>query len=180
MHFLRLGADPAAQAVRMTQAAGIAVRAAFMLGNPGETVASMRRTIDFAKEIEPDIVVFNITIPFPGTEQFAWARRNGYLRTRDWRDYDGANAVLELPTVSSDEVNRMYRVAYHEFYFRLGYLLRRLARIRTWEDIKMDLRALRSVVKVHSTGSASRSKPPSGDERARQPLGERLEIGVPA
>ena len=56
------------RAVRMVQDAGIDVRAAFMFGNPGETIASMRRTIDFAKELDPDIAIFNITTPYPGTD----------------------------------------------------------------------------------------------------------------
>ena len=79
------------KAVRMVQEAGIAVRAAFMFGNPGETVETMRRTIDFAKKLDPDIALFNITTPYPGTQMFEWARRNGYLRTLDWNDYDLAS-----------------------------------------------------------------------------------------
>ena len=139
------------RAVRMVQDAGIAVRAAFMFGNPGETVETMRRTIDFAKDLNPDIALFNITTPYPGTQMFEWARKNGYLRTLDWNDYDLANTVLELPTVSSEDVNRMYRVAYREFYFRPSYLLQRLTRLRSWQDIKMNVQALRSVMFTRAT-----------------------------
>jgi radical SAM superfamily enzyme YgiQ (UPF0313 family) len=139
------------KAVRMVQDAGIAVRAAFMFGNPGETVESMRRTIDFAKSLNPDIAIFNITTPYPGTQMFNWAKENGYLRTLDWNDYDLANSVLELPTASSEQVNEMYKTAYREFYFRPGYLLRRLLRLRGWDDIKCNVRALRSVFFTRST-----------------------------
>lgn len=139
------------KAVRMVRQAGIEVRAAFMFGNPGETVESLRRSIDFAKELDPDIAVFNVTTPYPGTRMFEWARRNGYLRTLDWSEYDLANSVMELPTVSTEELNRLYRVAYREFYFRPGYLLRRLLRMRSFEDIKMNLQALRSIMFVRDT-----------------------------
>ncbi len=147
----------ACEVVRTAQQVGITARAAFMLGNPGETAETMRRTIDFAKKLDPDIVLFNITVPFPGTQLFEWANRNGYLRTRDWREYDGANALMELPTVSGDEVNRMYRVAYREFYLRPRYLFHRLMRLRTLQDIKMSLQALRSVLAVHPTKPLSES-----------------------
>jgi radical SAM superfamily enzyme YgiQ (UPF0313 family) len=142
------------EAVRMVQDAGISVRAAFMFGNPGETVESMRRTIDFAKELDPEIALFNITTPYPGTQMFDWARKNGYLKTTDWTHYDLANAVLELPTVSSRVINEMYKTAYREFYFRPRYLLRRMLRMRSWGDIKSHVRALRSVMFARSTISA--------------------------
>ncbi len=139
------------RAVRMVQEAGIAVRAAFMFGNPGESTETMRRTIDFAKDLDPDIALFNITTPYPGTQMFDWAKRNGYLRTLDWSDYDLANSVLELPTVSSEEVNRMYKVAYREFYFRPRYLLRRFMRLRSLDDFKANFQAFRSILFTRST-----------------------------
>ncbi len=143
--------DLTRKAVRMVQDAGIAVRAAFMLGNPGETVQSIRRTIDFAKELNPDIAVFNITMPYPGTQLFTWARQRGYLRTFDWSQYELANAVLELPTISSAEIDRMYAIAYREFYFRFRYMFRRLLGMRSFEDVKINLLAMRSVLSTHAT-----------------------------
>lgn len=143
--------DRTREAVRMVQDAGIAVRAAFMFGNPGETVASMRRTIDFAKDLKPDIAIFNITTPYPGTQMFAWAKQHGYLRTLNWEDYDLANSVLELPTVTTEEINRMYKVAYREFFFRPSYLWRRLWKLRSLEDIKMNFQAMRSIFFVRDT-----------------------------
>ena len=149
--------------VRMVQRAGITVRAAFMLGCPGETVESMRRTIDFAKDLRPDIAIFNITMPYPGTQMFEWARKNGYLSTLDWSEYDLANAVLELPTVSRDDINRMYRAAHREFYFRPSYVLRRLLKMRSLSDVKMHYRAMKSIMFVRSTNA-----PPSKRETTRK------------
>jgi radical SAM superfamily enzyme YgiQ (UPF0313 family) len=143
--------DLTRRAVRMVQRAGIAVRAAFMFGNPGETIESMRRTIDFAIELDPDIAIFNITTPYPGTQMFGWAMKHGYLRTLDWSEYDLANSVLDLPTVSGDDINRMYRTAYREFYFRPRYLWRRLKSLGSWDDFKNHAQALRSVMFVRDT-----------------------------
>lgn len=147
------------RAVRMVQQAGIAVRAAFMFGNPGETIETMRRTIDFAKALAPDIALFNITTPYPGTQMFDWARRNGYLRTLDWNDYDLANSVLELPTASSEQINEMYKIAYREFYFRPSYLLKRVLRLRNWDDLKCNVQAFRSVFFTRSTRKQPKSSP---------------------
>lgn len=145
------------KAVRMVQDVGIEVRAAFMFGNPGETVESIRRTIDFAIELDPDIALFNITTPYPGTQMFNWAREHGYLRTLDWSDYDLANTVMELPTISMAEVNHLYRTAYREFYFRPKYLFRRLLKMRSLSDILMNFQALRSVFFARNTAPRKKS-----------------------
>ena len=42
-------------------------RATFMLGNPGETTETMDQTIAYAMELDPDLALFNITTPYPGT-----------------------------------------------------------------------------------------------------------------
>jgi radical SAM superfamily enzyme YgiQ (UPF0313 family) len=140
------------KAVRMVQDAGIAVRAAFMFGNPGETTESMRRTIEFAKDLEPDLAIFNITTPYPGTQMFEWARQRGLLRTLDWGEFDLGNAVMELPSVSTEQINRMYRSAYREFYLRPRYVWRRLRSVRSIEDLRVNARALKSILHVRSTG----------------------------
>ena len=82
---------------------------------------------------------------------FDWAMKHGYLRTLDWRDYDLANAVLELPTVSPEQINEMYKIAHREFFMRPSYLIARLFKMRSLEDIKMNYRALRSIMFVRST-----------------------------
>jgi len=142
----RIDLARAREVVRLTRKAGIRVRAAFMLGNPGETEESMRRTTRFAKELRPDFVVYNITTPFPGSEMFAWAEGNGHLLTRDWEKYDLATAVLDLPTVGHETVRRAYRAAYRGFYLRPSYVARRLLGTRSWQDIKMNWYAFKSLV----------------------------------
>ena len=161
------------KAVRMVQDAGIGVRAAFMFGNPGETVETMRRTIDFAKDLDPDIALFNITTPYPGTQMFEWAKSRGYLRTFDWGEYDLGNAVMDLPTVSREEINRLYQVAYREFYFRPKFLWRRLKRMHSLTDLRMNLRALRSIMFVRSTRGVVKSvEEPAADGAGRLVPGE--------
>ncbi|MBF0422344.1 MAG: cobalamin-dependent protein [Magnetococcales bacterium] len=128
------------QAIAMTRAAGIDSRCTFMLGNPGETVATIRATIRLAQELNPDIAVFNITMPFPGTHMFRWAKEQGYLRCEDWDSYDLGTPILMLPTISADEIISMYRLAYRSFYLRPRFILSRLRRIQSLDDFKVLLR----------------------------------------
>ena len=110
--------DNVEKVIRATKKLGINIRAAFMLGSPGETEKTMDENIRFAIRIDPDIAVFNITTPFPGTELYDWAKKNHFLKTQNWDDFDLSYPVMELPTVSSEKVLEYYNKAYKRFYFR--------------------------------------------------------------
>lgn len=124
------------ETVANTKKAGLEVRLAFMLGNPGETEETIERTIAYSIKLEPDLVSYNITTPYPGTEMFIWAEKNNYLIHKNWSKYDLAEPVMELPTISAQKVLFYYRQAYRRFYFRPSYILKRLAKIRSLNDIK--------------------------------------------
>lgn len=136
----RFSFEQANRVIDLTKKAKIDVRAAFMFGNPGETEETMRRTIHYAIKSSPDIVVFNITTPYPGTQMFKWAKERGYLRTLDWTKYDLATMVMELPTVDSRTVEKYYKNAYKKFYFRPTYIAKRILRMGSLVDLSMNLR----------------------------------------
>ncbi len=132
--------------IRATQKIGIEVRAAFMLGNPGETEATLRQNIRYAIRLNPDLALFNVTTPFPGTEMFQWAEQNGYLLTKNWRDYDLSVPVLNLPTVSAETVARYYHRAHRCFYLRPGMIFKRLGKMRSRQQWCSALRGLRMLL----------------------------------
>lgn len=138
------------QAIQWTKDAGIDCRAAFLFGMPGETEESMKKTIDFALELDPDIAQFNIATPNPGTQLYDWAEKNGYLATEKWEEYDWASPVLRLPTLDAETVKKYYKLAYKKFYMRPAYMWKRVKKLRTTEDLKNAARALRSVFDVTS------------------------------
>jgi radical SAM superfamily enzyme YgiQ (UPF0313 family) len=137
--------DKASEAVKLTKKAGIECRAAFMLGNPGETEETIKQTMDFAKYLDPDIALYNIATPYPGTEMFKWADKNGYLITKDWSKYDLSSPVMNLPTISSEKIIEFYQKAHKDFYNRPKYLLKRLLKIRTINDVNMAFRGAMAV-----------------------------------
>lgn len=134
------------EAIALTKKAKIDVRAAFMLGSPGETLQTMRATMRFAIDLEPDLVVFNITTPYPGTQMFQWAKAMGYLKTFDWTKYDLATPVMELPTVDAKQVEHCYRIAHRHFYLRFPYLVNRLTQMRSVTDLMMNLKSFMALV----------------------------------
>lgn len=133
--------------IKLTQKCGIDARAMFIFGSPGETEETMKKTLDFAIKIKPDLVVFNVTTPYPGTEMFAWAKEKGYLNTSDWSKYDLSQCVMNLPGLNREIVEKFYLMAYRKFYLRPSFLLKSLFKLKTPEDFRKNLTAFFSMLR---------------------------------
>lgn len=138
--------EKARTARRLTSKAGIDCRAMFMLGSPGETKESIEKTIRFALDLNPDMVIFNITTPLPGTEMFFWAKEKGYLKSIGWDDYDLSHHIMDLPTIDSKTIMSYYKEAYKKFYLRPTYLLQRLLKIRSFSELKINIKTFSSLL----------------------------------
>lgn len=112
---------------------GILVHACFMVGNPGETRETLKKTLNFAKGIKPDTVQFFPLMVYPGTEAYRWASENGYLQTQDytkWITDEGLhNCVISTPELSSDDLVQFCDEARRSFYLRPRYILSKVAQI---------------------------------------------------
>ena len=63
---------------------GIRTYATFLIGNPGETELTARRTIELARRIRPSLAVFNVATAYPGTPLYDDAVRDGTIEPRWW------------------------------------------------------------------------------------------------
>lgn len=135
----RINMDQVEKAVKATKKAKIECRLAFMVGNPGDNQETLERNIRFVNKINPDLLIVNVTTPFPGTEMFRWADEKGLLLSYDWDDYDLEKSVMRLENLTAEEIKGFYRQMYRRFYFRPSYVIRKLLSLRSWEDIKVIL-----------------------------------------
>lgn len=127
--------EQAVNAIRWTKAAGIEVRASFMLALPGETPEKALNTIKFAKEIDPDYVQFCITTPYPGTELYKTAKEYGTL-IEDYSKFTVWEPVfVPVGYKDIDEIMQIQKKATSEFYFRPSYIIKRFMRVRSINDI---------------------------------------------
>jgi radical SAM superfamily enzyme YgiQ (UPF0313 family) len=109
--------DVARRAVACARAAGLRVGGNFILGHPGETPATARKTIRFAVELNCHFNAFGIMTPYPGTQVYDMAKENdfGYrLASDDWRDFNKQlGGALEIDGFSRSKL---------EFYQLAGYV----------------------------------------------------------
>ena len=128
-------------ALTWTKTAKIDIRGAFMLGNPGETSASMEKTINFAKNSAIQFAIFNITTPYPGTEMYKEFSKKNLILHQNWDLYNLAQPILKLDTVSEQAVKQYYYKSYRDFYLRPVFILRHIFAIRTFSELLTYTRA---------------------------------------
>ncbi|PIN79615.1 hypothetical protein COV16_03270 [Candidatus Woesearchaeota archaeon CG10_big_fil_rev_8_21_14_0_10_34_8] len=138
--------DQMKQSIRWTQEAGIEIRGSFMIGLPGETPEKAQKTIDLAIELEPDYAQFSITTPYPGTQLWDSYEKWGTL-DKSFEDYHGWSPVF-VPHGYKDrkELMAMHKKAFRQFYMRPKYMIKRLSKIKSWNDIKRNMQGAKVVL----------------------------------
>lgn len=114
--------DQIERALRWSTEAGIMNWGYFIIGLPGETEQTIRRTIDFAKRMPLDLALFHIAAPHPGTPFFFEVVENGWFRpgTR-WEEVDmDRSTVLDYPHLRAEDLERWARRAFREWALRPG------------------------------------------------------------
>ncbi len=114
--------DQVERALRWSKEAGIMNWGYFIIGLPGETEASIRTTIDFAKRLPLDLALFHIAAPHPGTPFFFEVVENGWFRPgTQWEQVDmDRSTVLDYPQLSAEDLERWARRAFREWALRPG------------------------------------------------------------
>lgn len=83
----QFNAEKTKEAMRWTKEAGINIIANFMFGLPDDTIESMQKTLDLAKEICPEWINFYVTMPYPGSKDYLDAVANGEIKEDKWIQY---------------------------------------------------------------------------------------------
>jgi len=94
----------------------------FIIGLPGETEETVKKTIAFAKELDCDIASFNIAVPALGTPLRETALKHGWL-SENTLEFDASDSfpVIETPEFSKEQAWQWRNRAIRQFYFRPSY-----------------------------------------------------------
>jgi len=124
---------------------GILIHGTFILGLPGETLETINKTIDFAKEINPHTIQVSLAAPYPGTALYKQALENGWLQENDAlnlvNDQGVQLAAISYPNLSKTEIFHSMEVFYRRFYFRpskIWEIVREM--LSSWDMMRRRLR----------------------------------------
>ena len=132
--------EQARKAVRLTKRAGIQTLAYFMIGSPTENREDVKKTMDFALELNPDFVHITITTPFPATDIYQRGLREGLFKTDHWLEFARQPRTDFSPpywneNFSDPELQDLLRNAYRKFYSRPRFILKELFQPRSFSAL---------------------------------------------
>ncbi len=109
---------------------GITIHGAFVMGLPGETRETIRKTIDYAKQLDLDSIQVSLASPYPGTEFYEQCRREGWIVSETFLDDTGhQSCVIGYPHLSNKEIFDAVELFYDKFYFRPKYIARSIMKM---------------------------------------------------
>lgn len=138
------------RAVHWAQEAGLEVRAVFMAGTPGETIKSLNNTLNFALEMNLDYAHFNKFVPFPGTEIYRNLINQGYtFNFSKGCSILDHGALLYVPEALTPQQFRDWLdSAFKKFYLRPKYIIKRLLSLRSFEQLKGQIRGFFAILNL--------------------------------
>jgi radical SAM superfamily enzyme YgiQ (UPF0313 family) len=136
--------DKAKNALTWARSAGIKNWGYFIIGLPGETVETIRQTLDLAKSLPLELALFHVAAPYPGTPFFFEVIKNGWFKSdTKWEEVDmDKGTVLQYENLSAEDLLYWQRRAFREWAFRPGPM---------WTYLKMlfgDPRTLKRTIRV--------------------------------
>lgn len=114
----RKGIKPfeAREAVKVLKKSDIFAQATLIIGHRRDTHESIAGLRRFVEDIDPDLAIFMILTPFPGTPLYDEAERNGWIEDRNWFNYDMIHAVMPTKTMTREEVQEELYMCYRGFF----------------------------------------------------------------
>jgi anaerobic magnesium-protoporphyrin IX monomethyl ester cyclase len=108
--------DQTADAVRLMKKSGIFAQTTFVIGHRDDTHKTLSDLREFVNSIDPDLAIFMVLTPFPGTDVHEEARRNGWIEDTNWANYDMVHPIMPTETLSRQELQEELIDCYRAFY----------------------------------------------------------------
>jgi len=120
----KISPDQTRDAVRLMKKNDIFGQTTFIIGHRDDTRETLADLREFVGDVDPDLAIFMVLTPFPGTEVYEDAKKNGWIEDSNWANYDMVHPIMPTETLSREELQEELLRCYAEFY---GSWARRLS-----------------------------------------------------
>jgi len=138
--------EQAREAVEITKKVGIQCTVNIMFGNPGETKENVKETMEFVKEIDPDLVHFSNLTAFPGSVIYDEALENNWFIDGKANFYGFEDLKLNATEMTDKELSKIREYAVRDFYLRPSYILKRLKHFN-FSELKNNLKGFFAIIR---------------------------------
>lgn len=104
----RISNDDILRVFRDADSLGIETGSYNIIGVPGESEESIRRSIEFNKELNPDRSIVSIFTPFPGTSLYDECVREGLIEHYTKTTYFDRASFLPIPGISQERLVNLH------------------------------------------------------------------------
>jgi radical SAM superfamily enzyme YgiQ (UPF0313 family) len=123
--------DQVRNAVKLSKKYKIHTRGSFMMGFPWESKKEIKKTINFAKSLDLNIVYFQILTPYPGTEIYEQMKKENLIVANDWERFVqhsivGTEPLIRTRHLTTKELKYWNAIGFLSFYLRPRYMLKKL------------------------------------------------------
>jgi len=121
---------------------GILIHGTFIVGLPGETLATIEETIRFAREMDPETLQVSLASPYPGTHFYEYVRDHNFLVQNVYNDAAGyQKCTVSYPGLSAEQIFDAVERFYRAYYFRPRYFFKAAKKmVRSRDERKRMLR----------------------------------------
>ncbi len=137
-------------ALKWTKEAGIEIRANFIIGNPAETPEKFKKVVEEICTLDLDYVKFNVMTPYPGTRLYEEIKQGKWGTMTEETDKLTNYFTTFKPHgyESLEQIDQLKKWAYRKIYLRPKFIVSRMAKIRSFTDIKRNLDGALALVKI--------------------------------
>ncbi|MDD5355951.1 MAG: radical SAM protein [Candidatus Omnitrophica bacterium] len=139
--------DTTRKVFKLSKELGFEIWAFLIFGLPGESERTIRQTINFTKEIDPDFAKFFILKPYPGSEVYKQFKKDNLLLSNNYDDYGiYTKPVHRLPGLDPERIIYWQKRAFREFYLRPSKIISHIKRIKSIRQLGLIYNALKLVI----------------------------------
>jgi len=134
--------------INLTRKVGIESYGMFIFGTPEETYQEALKTIEFSCNLNLDYANYNAIDLFPGTKLYEEVKNEpGFLGLKG---LGGGGISYVSPQMTIVKLKKLIEIAFKKFYLRPSYILWRITKLRSWEDIKRHIRGFLLMIMSNS------------------------------
>ena len=100
---------------------GVGISTFFILGYDGDTLETMRKTVNYAIKLNTPLARFSVATPYPGTGYYDQLEKENKLLTKDFEQYNQFNLVHKHENLTPQQVKKELESALRKYYFRPSY-----------------------------------------------------------